>query len=305
MKWIGYLEDRSENLIVVREEEGSWCLGDWCMPLEGYAVEEVDLDKILGSLDPRLVNTCFFHHCCVLAEKAGEALGRETLYFKKLAARIKKNFNKEFYDEKTGRYTNSEFYPNIYPLYFGMVPEGETNRVAKTLADDIIKSDYAMKTGIFATSMVFGVLADNGYGKIIESMLEREEYPSFGHMIKSGATTLWETWDGKASLNHPMFGSVCSFFHRYLAGMRYMSRDGMFLIQPLFLENINELEACHESIYGPVYIKWRRNRGKRTICMEVKLPGNTKGVVKTGESIIKVENGTYKGSFENGGDGTL
>jgi hypothetical protein len=39
--------------------------------------------------------------------------------------------------------------------------------------------------------------------------------------------------------------------------------------------------------------------------MEVKLPGNTKGVVKTGESIIKVENGTYKGSFENGGDGTL
>lgn len=29
-KWIDYLVSRSENHLVVREEEGGWCLGDWC-----------------------------------------------------------------------------------------------------------------------------------------------------------------------------------------------------------------------------------------------------------------------------------
>ena len=33
VKYVQYMVSRSENNLVVREEEGGWCLGDWCTPI--------------------------------------------------------------------------------------------------------------------------------------------------------------------------------------------------------------------------------------------------------------------------------
>lgn len=299
-KWIQYLEGKSVNYIVEKEEEGSWCLGDWCMPVNGYNVEDVDVDYILQSLDPKLVNTCYFYHCSKIAVDFGKVLGRDTLYFERLCERIKKNFNDEFFDVKTGRYTDSKFYPNVYPLYFEMVPEKHIEQVVSVLVEDVIKNDYAMKTGIFATSMIFNVLADNDKTDVIENMLEKKEYPSFGYMLNKGATTLWETWDGKASLNHPMFGGVCSFFYRYIAGIRYISSDKMFIIQPLYLKTINKVNASYDSVYGQVKVNWERKttkEGSSQVSINVTLSGNTKGVLKIEDKIFKIDNGFYKYEF--------
>lgn len=32
MNYLNYLERRSDNGLVWHEEEGGWCLGDWCTP---------------------------------------------------------------------------------------------------------------------------------------------------------------------------------------------------------------------------------------------------------------------------------
>ncbi|MCQ2433554.1 MAG: family 78 glycoside hydrolase catalytic domain, partial [Clostridia bacterium] len=39
VKWFSYLRDHMENGLVVREEDGGWCLGDWCMLDSGMLPE--------------------------------------------------------------------------------------------------------------------------------------------------------------------------------------------------------------------------------------------------------------------------
>ena len=45
--WVKYMESRSEDGLVVREEEKGWCLGDWCT-----------LEKL--EMPAAFVNTCLF-----------------------------------------------------------------------------------------------------------------------------------------------------------------------------------------------------------------------------------------------------
>jgi hypothetical protein len=62
------------------------------------------------------------------------------------------------------------------------------------------------------------------------TMLSDTTYPSYGYMFnnprETNATTLWELWnapfegDGMNSRNHHMFGSVGTYFYRYLAGLK-------------------------------------------------------------------------------------
>ena len=38
--------------------------------------------------------------------------------------------------------------------------------------------------------------------------------------IKSGATTLWESWKGRRSRNHVIFGDFADWAYPYVAGMK-------------------------------------------------------------------------------------
>ena len=51
-------------------------------------------------------------------------------------------------------------------------------------------------------------------------MHTREDFPSFGHMIRNGATTIWEEWDGDNSQIHNTMISVGLWFIEGLAGIR-------------------------------------------------------------------------------------
>lgn len=291
--WIMYLETKNPELIVTREEEGSWCLGDWCMPVEGYEVEEVNLEKIYNELSPALVNTAYFYECVKICIDFGKKLSRDTTYYERLAERIKVRFNKEFLDTKTYIYDTGRHYSNVYALYFNLVPDSMIGSVRNVLIKQIENSKYSMNVGIFAASMIFKVLFDAGKEEIIDKILIRKEYPSYGFMMDSGSENLWETWDGKASLNHPMFGGITSFFYKYAAGIRFIGKEQKILIEPVFLSSMNKLEVVQNTIYGKISIKWEKEMKNDILFAEIEigLPGNTKGVLKYRDSMVVIDNG--------------
>ena len=51
LRWFDYMDAHSEKGLVVREEEGGWCLGDWCFP----ASEEKE------QLPEAFINTCLLY----------------------------------------------------------------------------------------------------------------------------------------------------------------------------------------------------------------------------------------------------
>lgn len=74
--------------------------------------------------------------------------------------------------------------------------------------------------GIFGTTYLFDVLHKYNQDAAGLAVLNNTAYPSFGYMLKNGATTLWEGWDGDAhtisfegtSRNHIMFGGGVNRF---------------------------------------------------------------------------------------------
>lgn len=302
--WIGYLEKKNPGLIIENEEDGSWCLGEWCLPIEGYEVEDVNLKKLFSELPPGLINTAFFHYCALTAVDFGKILARDTTYYERLAGRIKSKFNERYFDKDRFLYSTGKHYSNVYPLYFDLVPDEYKGPVLDSLIEQIKSSGYAMDTGIFGASMMFNVLFNNGRDDVISRILSRDEYPSFGYMKKRGATTLWETWDGNASHNHPMFGGAVSFIYQYLAGIRIFDEERRILIAPVFMESVNEFSLTQSTLMGEISVSWKRNGSGSDsldkISMKIALPGNTRGAVKIGESVQVIENGTSDISVTDG-----
>ena len=81
-----------------------------------------------------------------------------------------------------------------------------------------------MTSGIIGTKYIMELLTSQGNSDLAYDIASQTTYPSWGYMIENGATTLWELWQLRAgpsmnSHNHPMFGSVGSWFYKALAGI--------------------------------------------------------------------------------------
>lgn len=75
------------------------------------------------------------------------------------------------------------------------------------------------------------------YGRVdmAYKILTNETYPSWGYMIKNGATTIWELWNGDTadpamnSANHVMLlGDLLIWYYEDLAGIKCASRCSRF-----------------------------------------------------------------------------
>ena len=105
-------------------------------------------------------------------------------------------------------------------------------------------------------------------------------------MLANGATTLWERWEkatgrGMNSHNHPMLGSVGSWFYKYPAGIRPLpDSDGFdrFLLAPDFVAGLNEVNARYDSFSGTICSHWKREGGRIEWFFSV--PPNSEAVVR-------------------------
>ena len=76
---------------------------------------------------------------------------------------------------------------------------------------------------MFCVRHLLLALSDGGFVDDAYGTVNREDYPSYGYMLKQNATTIWESWffsNDTFSHNHPMFSSVAVWFQQVLAGIR-------------------------------------------------------------------------------------
>jgi len=158
----------------------------------------------------------------------------------------------------------------------------------------------------------------HAYGRDILAyeLATRTTYPSWGFMIASGATTMWELWQNKTgpemnSHNHPMFGCVGSWLYRALAGINQAEDSVGFRkleIRPAMVRDLTFAAASIETITGPLGVSWSREDG--TVKMDVTIPFNSTAEVtipKLGLRDIMLFEGDTQiysfGKFKTGVDG--
>ena len=219
LRWFDYMDAHSEKGLVVREEEGGWCLGDWCFP----ASEEKE------QLPEAFINTFYYLHGLQEMMQISEKMNNKLpIRFAEREKNVKNAFLDAYFDPETGDFCEGRAAGNAYGLALGLGDE----RTKKHLVEKY-EALGRFDTGIFGTSMLLEQLFSIGAGDLAVRLLTNDsEAASFAHMKRNGATTLWERWDGRESHNHPMFGACVRLLFTQILGIRMIPAPQPPVVNP-------------------------------------------------------------------------
>ena len=283
VRWLDYMGGFITNGIIGRDS-----YGDWCVPPED--------SKLIHSKDPSrkthpeiLATSYFIHDLEQLAHDA-KLLGKSSdeQRFTALAAQLKTTLNQKHFNAALGYYDNGSQTACVLPLAFGLVPEGERERVTHRLLEKIThETTNHVGTGLIGGQWLMRTLTATGNGDLAYTIATNTTYPSWGYMVQKGATTIWELWNGDTadpamnSGNHVMLvGDFVIWLYESLAGIQPDPTQPGFehiLMRPQIVGDLKWVKATHQSPYGLIASHWQLHGD--TFDWQITVPPNSTATV--------------------------
>ncbi len=278
-KWIRHMEQYVKNGIMKKDTYGDWC----SPPGDPKLIHTVDPLRTTSS---DFLGTAYFYKELKLMAKFAQLLGKEddaAAYLKK-ADNMKKSFNETFFDPKNIQYSNNSHTANILALAFDLVPKEYKNKINDRLIQKILgESKGHIGNGIVGGQWLMRTLTNNGHADVAYLLATRDTYPSWGYMVKKGATTIWELWNGDTgnpgmnSGNHVMLlGDLIIWLYEDLAGIKADRENPAFkhlLMKPRIAGELSYTKATYKSVYGTIKSSWKYNNNR--FKWDIKIPANT------------------------------
>jgi alpha-L-rhamnosidase len=234
-----------------------------------------------------MISTGYLHYCAKILSEMAEIIGKkeEIDRYRRMASEIRTAFNREYWNEQTANYASGNQASNAFALYMGMADGENIQRVADNLAKDVERNGFHLTTGNLCTKYLLEMLTEYGYPETAYKVATQTTYPGWGYMLANGATTLWERWeyatgDAMNSHNHPMMGSVGSWFYKYVIGITPdMHHPGFsqFVIRPVIFDELKFAEGELNTVKGLIKCAWRKQGA--SIHLDVTIPHNATATV--------------------------
>jgi alpha-L-rhamnosidase len=267
-------DNNPQEPYVINEFGTYWLsLGEWCAP-----------GRKLDCPNHPVVSTYYFYLDAFTLSRIASVLGEkeDAARYHALADTVKTEFNRKFFNPETNLYGSDSIYQTyqILALSGNIIPDGHREGVLKTVLDDIsITREGHLNTGIIGTKYLWPVLAHAGRTDLAYTVATKKTYPSYGYWIENGFTTLCETWEGRNSHNHQMFGSVDEFFFKYLAGIQSPT-DGTtsrgykhIVLKPYIPSGLSYVDASLQTVAGTIESHWHQQSG--LLKLKVVIPANS------------------------------
>ena len=253
-RYVDYIESRCEGGLVVREEAGGWCLGDWA------SIGEMRLPE------PFVNSVLFVRQLGELCEMAG-ALGEvdDIARYRDLSEGVRAAILRKYYDTESGSFHDGTQGADAYALSIGLAPDG---RVRENLVRYYRTLGY-FDTGFIGTEILVEQLCLLGEVDLAYELLSTEKQGSYLFTARRGATTLYEYFDGRESHCHPMFGAPLRSVFRYFLGIRPIGADGVIRIEPQLPARVARIQgrvACGDGILAVCLV---REDGVLSVTVEV------------------------------------
>lgn len=252
-------------------------LGDWVPPGRKQGKDRVDDRSTL------FFNNCYLVYCLQLAGKTGRVLGDDgqAAVYETRARELAARLHARFLNPDGSTYVNGEQTYLVMPLLFGITPPDAAPRVMDALERDIrVTRNGHLNTGMHGNYFMAKHLIDRRRNDLLALMHTKEDFPSFGHMIRNGATTIWEEWDGDNSQIHNTMISFGLWFTEGLAGIRPDEREPgfkHFVAAPGVESGLKRVEASLVTGYGRISSEWRVDGD--TLTWRLVVPPNTRASV--------------------------
>lgn len=272
--------------------------GDWCMPPESQQL--IHSQDPARKTDGAILSTTVYYDLLNKMISYARICGQEADIpaYESLAARMKEAYNAKFFHPETAQYGNNTVTANMLSLRLGLVPEGYEGKVFANIIRKT-EEDFGghVSTGVLGIQHLMRGLTEHGRVDLAYKIVTNETYPSWGYMVKKGATTIWELWNGDTadpamnSANHVMLlGDLLIWYYEDLAGIKCAPDAVAFKhlsMAPVFPEGLDKVSAVYRSVYGDIKSAWTKKDGR--FDWQISLPGNTSATVRIPQSFgVKV-----------------
>ena len=271
--------------------------GDWCMPPE--SAELIHSKAPERQTDAAVLSTGAMYGILQTMQRFALLMQRDSdiIRYQQLAQGMKRAYNNRFYHYDTGGYSNQTVTANVLSLAVGLVPEGEEERVLAHITR-VTETDFDshVSCGVIGMQYLMRTLTRHGRADLALRLATQTTYPSWGYMLRNGATTIWELWNGDKAApwmnsgNHVMLiGDLLIWMYEDLAGIRPAANGyAELLMQPSFPQGLDYVSASYKSVSGLIESHWQRGDDgqitwrislPKTVCATVILPdGTTKSI---------------------------
>ena len=268
--------------------------GDWCMPPENeYLIHSKDPNRVT---EAAVLSTTVMYDILGKMQLFAQVMNRpdDAREYDTIAQNMKKAYNRLFYHADKGYYSNNTVTANILSYELGLVPDDEKERVMANIVEVTTNTfDSHVSCGVLGIQHLMRGLTRNGHAELAYTIATQTSYPSWGYMLRHGATTIWELWNGNTanpamnSGNHVMLlGDLMLWYMEDLAGIRPASNGyRTLLMQPCFPKDLTFVKASYRSRYGTIASAWERD-GNGRITWHINLPRGVKAhvVLPNGET---------------------
>lgn len=272
---------------------------------------------LLNEKPEAFTSTAFYYHVVQLTARFAQILGYpdDARQYAQLADTIKTVLLEEEYNPDNGCFANCNQTAQSFALWYELMPP-EDRQTAYERLQDSIRTGWSghLSTGIFGTKMMLDIFRRDHRPDLAFEVTNQPDFPGWRNMLANGATTLWESWRGRAngpSHNHPMFGSISEWFYRSVLGIN-PAEDAVacdrWVLSPQLSEQIPKADGQYTSVRGIVSSTYQRT--EEELEWQVRIPANTTAVLKIpfsgfSDPIIRINGQTVFSDNEAAADSTI
>ncbi len=171
-------------------------------------------------------------------------------------------------------------------IYYNIFTDAEKPTAFARLMEILELDGFKMNTGYLGGRVLFHVLAKNGEAELAYRMITSTEFPGYGTWVKTGDTTLLESFhpsdpninmSNASSHNHHFWGDISHWFMRHITGLNvnpFENDPDFVLVQPRFISTLDHAKAYYDTPKGRVSVEWYRK--EENIFLTVRCEGEAR-----------------------------
>ena len=254
-RWLAYVDGYCENGLLQPwpdTEKRMMFLGDWLAP------NGVDTEGESAVF----VSNCFLSECLSDMAKMAKLLGYndDSETFAERQRHLNAAIHARFYHPESRTYANGTPFDQAYALLLGLPTDSQTNgEIAQQLLKDLEgKYNGHIAMGLMGIPVFTEWATKARRPELMAKMLRQPDYPGYLNMIRRGATTTWESWDGDRSRVHNCYNGIGVWFYQALAGIRPDEEAPgyrHFFLDPQLPDDLEWAEAVKPTPFGDIHVK--------------------------------------------------
>ena len=279
-KWLAFAESKTKDSILepyvsigIRMPQWNY-LGDWVTPRHAGGAD-MGRDPVAS----RFINNAHYLYTLQLASRIATILDKpkDAAMYAERAATLSRTMHDRFFVAAQNSYATGEQPYLALAVLLGIAPPDVRPAVRKNLEETILVKDTGhFNAGMHGLYFLLKELMEEDRGDLIYQMALKEDFPSWGNMLKQGATTSWESWSGGSHI-HDTLISIGAWFIEGIGGIRADEKaPGFrhFFLKPTPGGGLTFARTRYRSIHGTIVSNWQVDGGALHVDVTVP-PGTT------------------------------